>query len=348
MKISLFLAAATLLSSLSAGPALGRDEVHIVGSSTVFPYARRVVDAFASTGKHPTPTLASTGTGSGIEAFCAGVGEETPDIANASRAMTLEEYQACRQNGVGDITKVRIGYDGLSVAYSKDASVTWALSLRDLYAALAKTVPSEGGFAPNPAKVWSDVNPALPDTPIKVFGPPPSSGTRDSFAELAMEKGCNAFPAIAALEVSDPDRWTTVCTELRTDGAYIEGSEDDEEIVKALVEDPEALGIFGYAYLFHNDAVLRGASVAGVVPSFVTIATGDYPMSRPLFFYIKNAHREVVPSLNPFIAEYVSADAISPYGYMAEEGMTPILDDEEREQTAGEAIDGVPMKVPAH
>lgn len=295
-----------------------------------------------SDGRLTDPVLQSTGTGGGFDLFCAGVGDAHPDVTGASRPIQREEWEECQDNGVGPISEVLIGFDGLTIAYAKEAPVEWQLTPRQLYLALAAEVPVDGALAANPHRSWSDVDPALPDVEIRVMGPPPSSGTRDSFEELALEAGCAGLEAIEALDASAR---AAACTTIRTDGPFIEASEDDEAIVTALREDETLLGVFGFSYLYANDGYLRGAAVNGVTPSFVTIATGEYAFSRPLFLYVKNDHRKAVPAISDFLSEYVR-NAMVPFGYLVEMGLTPILDDTQREQIAGEAMDGTEMNAP--
>ncbi len=321
-----------------------RNALHIVGSSTVFPYTKLVAERFAEAGEHPAPVVESTGTGGGMRSFCAGVGPDTPDFTGASRAMTWEEWNLCRENGVFDITEMTIGYDGLTLAVAKSSPHHFALTLKDIYTALAAEVPVDGKIVTNPHRLWSDVRPELPAIPIDVIGPPPTSGTRDSFVELAMHAGCLWYADLQALQDTDPERWEAVCSTMRTDGGYTEAGEDDEEIVAAIEAAPDTVGVFGYAYLLEHEGTIRGIPVEGVIPDLVTIALREYPLARPLFLYIKNEHRDLVPGMTDFLREYIVA--AEPPEYLFPAGMVPILDDTTREQIAGEALDGVPMRPP--
>lgn len=328
----------------TAAPADARDRLHIVGSSTVYPYTTVVADNFAADGRFPKPQVESTGTGGGFERFCAGSGLDTPDITGASRPMTRAEWDRCSANDVWPITQVPIGYDGLTLAISKFSPDTFALTLKDLYTALAARVPVDGKLVENPNTSWSDIRPELPDVPIEVIGPPPTSGTRDSFVELALHNGCREYKMLASLEVSEPAEWQKVCSTIRTDGAYVEAGEDDEAIVAEIENAPHTLGILGYGYLFEHEATLRAVALNGVEPDFQTIAAQEYPLSRPLFIYLKNQHEDVVPGMSEFVQEYVRG--INPLGYLFVQGLVPHFEFVGFEQVAGDAIDGVPMNRP--
>jgi phosphate transport system substrate-binding protein len=328
-------AALVLLGSTAVVVAQARDQIRIVGSSTVFPFTQAVAEEFTNLTGLPAPVVESTGTGGGMQIFCGGVGVDYPDITGASRAMKQSEYDLCVANGVTAITEVLIGYDGLSVAHSvngPDIDLTKA----QLYLALAAEVPVDGAIVPNPYTNWSQIDPSLPDTDIIVFGPPPTSGTRDAFVELVMLEGCAEFDAVNALEA---DRKSEVCERMRQDGPFIEAGENDNLIVQRLGADQTALGIFGYSYVFENQDTLKPVAVDGVLPNFATIADGSYGVSRPLFFYVKNAHRGVIPGLQEFIEEYVSEEAFGPGGYLSERGLIPLPDDA-REATRQAAING--------
>lgn len=242
----------------TAAAAETRDRLHIVGSSTVFPYTNVVADNLAADGRFPRPDIESIGTGGGFKLFCAGSGIDTPDITGASRPMTRAEWELCRANGVWPISQFPIGYDGLTVAISRFSPDEFALTLKDLYSALAARVPVDGQLSDNPYRSWADIRLELPNVPIRVIGPPPSSGTRDSFVELALHPGCDQYAAIASLHATDPNEWTKVCSEIRTDGAYIEAGEDDEAIVADIEKAPHTLGIMRYGYLFEHQATLHG------------------------------------------------------------------------------------------
>lgn len=341
------LVGALLAASLAAVAPVAadtRDAIKIVGSSTVFPYTKAVAAAFSESGRYPAPEVQSTGTGGGFAAFCVGTGEETPDITGASRPMTRGEWELCRANGVFDITEMLIGYDGLTIAAAASSPYEWALLPRDIYTALAARVPVDGALVPNPHQTWADVREGLPEIPIKVMGPPPSSGTRDSFVELAIQNGCLYYAVLQSLKAGDPQEWEKVCSELRTDGAFIEAGEDDEKIVAAIDQDHDMLGVFGYSYLFEHYDILKGATINGVVPDLVTIASREYPLSRPLFIYIKNDHRTEMPDIFEFLQFYI--EAMRPYGPLLAIGLVPIYDDTEFEASAGEGLDGIPMTPP--
>jgi phosphate transport system substrate-binding protein len=333
------LAAASLVLAVAAQAQSARDYISVVGSSTVYPFTTAVAEQFGRAGKVRTPKVESTGTGGGIKLFCNGVGVQHPDVVNASRRIKQSELDTCAKNGVKDIVEVRIGYDGLVLAHSRKAPAL-NVTRREVYLALAKEVPDPANpqtLIPNPYKTWKQVNPALPDSRIEVLGPPPTSGTRDSFVELYMEAGCQSFPWIRSLKDVDEGRFKRVCHTVREDGAYVEAGENDNLIVQKLEANPRAVGIFGYSYLEENEDRLAGSSVEGVSPTFETIASGRFPASRPLFVYVKKAHIGVIPGLKEFIAEYVSDRALGEEGYLADKGLIP-PDDAERAQIRKSAL----------
>jgi len=314
----------------SAGSGGGRDQIRIVGSSTVYPFATKVAEQFGRTSRFPTPVIESTGSGGGFKLFCAGVGVAHPDVTNASRAIKDSERETCAANGVEGITEVKIGYDGIVVANALQAPL-YDLSRRDLFLALAKQVPQGEGedkLVDNPNQTWQDVNPDLPAVEIEVLGPPPTSGTRDAFVELVMEEGCQEWSWIKDLKKSDEDRFKSICHTLREDGAYVEAGENDNLIVQKLVANHDALGIFGYSFLEENQDKLKGSHVDGVAPTFDNISSGTYPVSRPLFFYVKNAHVRVIPGMQEYVREFTSDRAMGPDGYLAEIGLIPLPADE--------------------
>ena len=323
-------ALAVAVASMS-GVAVARDQVRVVGSSTVFPYSQAVAEQFAASTGGAAPVVESTGTGGGFKIFCGGLGEDQADVTGASRAMKKSEFEACTKSGVTDITEILLGYDGLSIAVSQGNTTDWNLTKAQIFQALAAEVEVDGQVVANPYKNWSDIDPSLPNAPITIFGPPPTSGTRDAFVELAMHPGCDAFPALKALE---GDRKTEVCSRMRQDGPFVEAGENDNLIVQRIEADPNALGIFGYSFLYENSDKLKAVKVEGVEPTFETIADFSYPIARPLYIYIKNAHRGVIPGLNEFITEYVSDAALGPDGYLAERGLTPLADDILKEMQA--------------
>jgi phosphate transport system substrate-binding protein len=314
-------AAAALL--LAAAPAAARDQIRIVGSSTVYPFATAVAEEFGRSSEFKTPIIESTGTGGGMKLFCAGVGVEHPDITNASRRIKQTEFDQCKANGVTAITEVKIGYDGIVVANAKK-SQRFNLSLQQLFLALAKQVPAPGGgLVANPNKTWKDVDPSLPNVKIEVLGPPPTSGTRDAFNELAIEGGCVAYPELKALKDKDEAKYKSICLAIREDGAYVEAGENDNLIVQKLAANPNALGVFGYSYLEENTDKIQGSIVGGVEPSFENIASGKYPVSRPLFIYVKNAHLKSIRGIREYVAEFTSEKAIGDEGYLADRGLIP-------------------------
>jgi phosphate transport system substrate-binding protein len=325
-----------LLLPLSAG---ARDQIRIVGSSTVYPFATVVAEEFGRSTSFKTPIIESTGSGGGLKLFCAGVGVDSPDITNASRRIKQSEVDLCASNGVAEITEIKIGYDGIVLANSKE-SPKQSLSLRQIFLALAKDVPAPSGeLVPNPNKTWKDVDPALPDVAIEVLGPPPTSGTRDAFNELALEGGCKTFPDIAALKDSDKDRYKKVCRSVREDGAYVEAGENDNLIVQKLVANPRAFGVFGFSFLDQNTDRIQGSRIEGVEPTFEAISSGEYPVSRSLYFYVKNAHVESIPGMREYIAEFTGEDAIGDDGYLADRGLIPApAEERERVRADGKSL----------
>jgi phosphate transport system substrate-binding protein len=309
-----------------------RDYISIVGSSTVYPFATAVAEQFGRASKFKTPKIEPTGSGGGIKLFCNGIGVQHPDIVNSSRRITASELEQCQQNGVTEIVEVEIGYDGIVLANSKSGD-TFDLSLRDIFLALAKNVPnpSGNGTVPNPYHSWSDVNADLPDDEIEVLGPPPTSGTRDAFLELAMEGGCKTFPALAALKSDD---YRAACHTIREDGRYVEAGENDNLIVQKLASNPLALGIFGFSFLEQNSDKVQGSHVEGVDATFENIADGTYPISRPLYFYVKKAHIGVIPGIREYLAEFTSDSAWGDFGYLTDRGLVPLPEDERRAMLA--------------
>ena len=329
--------AATLTLAGAAYAQSARDYISIVGSSTVYPFTTAVAEQFGkANASFKTPKVESTGTGGGFKLFCAGVGVQHPDVSNASRKIKASEIETCAKNGVKDIVEINIGFDGIVVATSKK-SKPMALTIKDVWLALAKEVPdSAGKLVANPFKTWKDVNPTLPATKIEVLGPPPTSGTRDAFVELVMDHGCKEFPAIKDLEKSDEKKAKAVCQTVREDGAFIEAGENDNLIVQKLVANPNALGIFGYSFMEENLDKVQGETINGVAPTFESIADGQYPVSRPLFIYVKKAHVGVIPGIKEFIAEFTSEKAVGDEGYLSRKGLIP-LPDAQRKQVAADA-----------
>lgn len=330
--------AATCALASAAHAQSARDYISIVGSSTVYPFSTTVAEHFGkANSKFKTPKVESTGTGGGLKLFCGGVGVQYPDMTNASRKIKSSEVENCAKNGVKEIVEVKIGYDGIVVASSKKTK-PMPLTRTDLWLALAKEVPEPGTgkLMANPFKTWKDVNPELPAQKIEVLGPPPTSGTRDAFVELVMDEGCKDFPAIKDLAKSDDKKAKAACGAIREDGAYIEAGENDNLIVNKLVSNLNALGIFGFSFLEENLDKIQGESIDGVSPNFENIASGKYPVSRPLFFYVKKAHVAVIPGMKEYIAEFTSEKAAGNEGYLADKGLIP-LPPAERKQVATDA-----------
>jgi phosphate transport system substrate-binding protein len=345
MSVIKLTTSAVAIVALTAGAAAAREEIRRVGSSTVFPYTQAVAERFANTTEFPSPIVESTGTGGGMQIFCGGIGESFADITGASRAMTASEYQMCQDNGVTSITEAQIGSDGLSLAVSVESPHDWDLTLGQIFLALAAQVPVDGEWADNPYTNWSEIDASLPDVEIEVLGPPPTSGTRDAFVELAMHAGCEEL-AYVQDGGFDGDWVEENCSRMRTDGPFIEAGENDNLIVQRLQADPTALGIFGYSFVYENLDTLAGVKIDGVAPDLDTIGDGSYPVSRPLFFYIKNAHRGVIPGFEEFLVEYMSEDALAPGGYLNERGLVT-LSDERREELRERVANAVPMEAPA-
>ncbi len=353
-KIALAIAAGL---ALSATAAQARDNIEIVGSSTVYPFSTTVAEQFSKKTGNAAPKVESTGSGGGFKMFCEGAGVDTPDITNASRRMKNSELETCGKNGVDVVTEVKIGFDGIAIANAK-AATEFNLSARDLFMALAKQVPdAEGKLVDNPNKTWKEVNDKLPETKIEVLGPPPTSGTRDAFAELVMEAGCKGIPAIDAIKdeskklkeegkedeakAKEKDH-KAACMTIREDGAYVEAGENDNLIVQKLEANADALGIFGFSFLEQNADKVKGSKIDGVAPSFETIADGSYPVSRPLFFYVKNSHVDQVKGIKEFVAEFTSDEAWGDDGYLSDKGLIP-LPKEMREEVAKNAADLKPL-----
>ncbi|MFZ9396507.1 MAG: substrate-binding domain-containing protein [Erythrobacter sp.] len=299
-----------------------RDSIRAVGSSTVFPFAKTVAESFArSNPDFKSPLIESTGTGGGIKLFCSGVGADTPDMANASRRMKLSEFEDCQKNGVTDIVELQVGLDGIAFASAK-GGITMNLSPEIVYKALAaKPYGKE-----QTAKTWADVDPSLPAEPILVYGPPSTSGTRDALKELVLEAGCKADPAMKALKETDEDKYDQICTEVRSDGAYVDQGEQDNLIVQKIENNPRAVGVFGYSYMEENLDKVQGLSMNGVAPTYDNIASFAYPGARPLYVYVKAAHRRAIPGLDQFLLEWVKS--WGPGGSLSKIGFVPSPDAE--------------------
>jgi phosphate transport system substrate-binding protein len=315
---------ATLCSvlALAAAPALGqtRDHIQIAGSSTVYPFSTTVAEQFGKGGKFRSPVVESTGTGGGFKLFCSGVGTNTSDINDASRPITDSERATCAQNGVTDITEITIGYDGIILAGSAK-SPGFNVTLAQLWRAVGKTVPVNGAWVANPYKNWQDIDKSLPNRPISVFGPAPNHGTRDAFVELVMDPACSATPEAKALSADDRKK---ACSQVREDGRWTDVSEDYALIMGKLAGDPQALGAFTFYYLDQNRDKIRACTVEGVAPSLDSIASHKYPISRPLFIYVKKAHVGIIPGLAEFAQEFVSNRAAGADGYLADKGLIPL------------------------
>jgi phosphate transport system substrate-binding protein len=312
-----------------------RDYITIVGSSTVYPFSTVVAEQFGKSSKFRAPKVESTGTGGGFKLFCGGVGVKHPDISNASRRMKASEFELCQKNGVKDIVEVKIGYDGIAIAHEAQAAPL-ELTLKEIFLALAKEIPDpkdENKTVVNPYTTWNQINPKFPASKIEVLGPPPTSGTRDAFVELGMEGGCKSFAWINELKDKDEKAYKAICHSIREDGAYVEAGENDNLIVQKLQANPKALGIFGFSFLDQNSDKVSGIKVEGVVPEFEAIASGQYPISRPLYFYVKKAHVDVIPGIAEFLDEFSSEKAWGTEGYLIDKGLIP-MPDAERKQVA--------------
>jgi phosphate transport system substrate-binding protein len=321
---------AALVTIGISGTAEARDQIHIVGSSTVFPFSTTVAEQFGKTTSFKTPIVESTGSGGGLKLFCAGIGDKFVDMTNASRRIKMSEIARCAKNGIKDIIEVKIGYDGIVFANSKKTDLL-KVSLKDIYFALAKDIPtSDGQTVPNPHKTWKDVNPSLPNSKIEVLGPPPTSGTRDAFVELAMEGGCKTIGWVKKMKKTKKTAYKSLCHAIREDGVYIEAGENDNLIVQKLGANPNAFGIFGYSFLDQNMDRLQGSVIKGQAPTFENIAQGKYPVSRPLFFYVKKANIGKVPGMREFMAEFTSENAWGNDGYLSEKGLIPMSEKERK------------------
>jgi phosphate transport system substrate-binding protein len=313
---SLALAATAVMALSISATAEARTQMRAVGSSTVYPFAKMVAERISRANPRlGSPIIESTGTGAGMKLFCAGVGERFPDVENASRRMKASEAKLCQQNGVKDITEIQVGIDGISFATSKGSPFS-NLTQADIYKAIAKTPFGK----PNRAKTWKDVNPRLPAVAIRVYGPPPTSGTRDALGELILTPPCEANPSMAALKKADESKFKAICTGVREDGGYIEAGENDNLIVQKIEANQGTIGIFGYSYLEENQDKLRGIQINGVSPTYDTISGFKYPGARPLYIYIKNAHANAIPAVRAFAAEFTKESAFGPNGYLRRQG----------------------------
>lgn len=317
-----------LLACVGASNVSARENVEVVGSSTVYPFATVVAERYGRASGKPTPKIESTGSGGGMKLFCSGVGTNYPDVTNASRRMKKSEFDKCQKNGVKDIIEVQIGFDGIVIANSIE-SKPMQISRKDIFLALAAKVPGDkdGELIKNPYKTWKQVNPELPNVAIEVLGPPPTSGTRDAFAELGLEGGCKAFTWIKELKKVNKSEYKSICHTVREDGRYVEVGENDNLIVQKLQANPSALGVFGFSFLDQNADKVQGSLIESVEPTFETISDKSYPISRPLYFYVKKAHIDVVPGILGYLTEFTSERAWGEDGYLAEKGMIPLASD---------------------
>jgi phosphate transport system substrate-binding protein len=326
------LIAAATVAVFSIGVAEARDQIRTVGSSTVFPFATVAAEQFGKTTAFKTPVIESTGTGGGMKLFCAGVGIQHPDLTNASRAIKKGEVERCKANGVTPI-EIKIGFDGIVIANSKEG-VQISLTLRDIFLALAKDIPDgKGGLIPNPNKTWKDVRSDLPNQRIEVLGPPPTSGTRDAFVEIAMEGGAKQIPELKALRKADKKKFKAVAHGIREDGVFIEAGENDNLIVQKLTSNPNAFGVFGFSFLDANTDKIQGATIEGAQPTFENIAGGKYKVSRSLFFYVKKEHIGVIPGVKEYVQLFISDKLIGDEGSAVEKGLIPLPVEERQKLT---------------
>ena len=307
--------AALSLASCGGGQGASRDQVRVVGSSTVYPFAKAVAESLArADASIKSPIIESTGTGAGMKLFCAGVGAQHPDIENASRRIKLSEFEDCQKNGVKEIAEIQVGLDGVAFAEANGGPGI-ALTPADVYKALAKAPFGK----PNTAKTWKDVNPALPAEKILVYGPPSTSGTRDALKELILVKGCDTDPAMKALKDTDKKKHEAICGEVREDGVYVDAGENDNLIVQKIEANPKAIGVFGFSYLEANADKLKGLTMTGIMPTYATISDFTYPGARPLYIYVKKAHLKAIAGLQPFVTEW--SKLWSKDGVLAKAGM---------------------------
>ena len=336
ITVTPMIAAAVLLAQ--PVQATDRDYISVVGSSTVYPFATVVAEKFGTVTVHKTPIIESTGSGGGLKLFCAGIGINQPDITNSSRRIKKSEAKRCAENGIADIVEVKFGYDGIVIANSV-SEPRYELTKQQIFLALAKDVPSPDGaemLVPNPNMKWSDIDASLPNTEIRVLGPPPTSGTRDAFAELALEGGCKTIDWIKAMSETDKSAYKAVCHTVREDGAWVEAGENDNLIVQKIQADSSSLGVFGFSFMDQNADVIQGALVNGVAPEFENIANGTYGISRSLYFYVKTVHVDLIPGIQEYVAEYTSDRAWGDEGYLVDKGMIP-LPEAERDMFADAA-----------
>jgi phosphate transport system substrate-binding protein len=357
-------------SAAAGGAATGRT-IRVVGASTLFPFSTAVAENFGARSGFRTPVVEGTGTGGGMNLFCAGVGQRHPDMTGASRPMLETEFALCQRNGVTEITEMMVGYDGIVLANAVTGPEVNEIDLHELFLVLAARIPMpvdadgqplfgedgrmrDGGdftaiegyacdaFIANPFGRWSDVDSALPRERIEVIGPPPTSGTRDAFVEIAMQGGARQIDCMEELRASDRGQFSEVTSRIREDGAWIDGGENDNVIVQTIAQSPAQFGIFGYSFLEQNSDRIKGVPISGVQPEYDLISSGEYPISRSMFFYVKNQHVGVVPGMAEFVEEFVSEEAFGPFGYLAERGLIA-LPDEMRDAERENAMSLTPM-----
>lgn len=339
-----------IASSAFSMTASARDQIRAVGSATVYPFTTAVAEQFGKASGGKTPIVEATGTGGGFKLFCAGTGEDHPDIANASRTIKKSEFDDCQKNGVKDIVELKIGFDGIVIGNAKSAP-TLKLTQEQLFRAVAKEVPDQDGkLTANPNKTWKDVDPSLPDVKIEVLGPPTISGTRDAFLELVMEKGAEKFSVLKAMKDADKKdntkNFEKVWKAIREDGAWIDSADNYNLVVQKLESNTNAVGIFGYSFLEQNASKIKGATIGDVEPAFEAIASGKYPVSRPLYIYLKKQHVGVIPGLKEFAIEYASGKSMGEDGYLSQKGLIP-LPKADRDAAAKTATELVVMVSPA-
>lgn len=352
IKINTKILTTAVVASTLSFSTQARDHIDIVGSSTVFPFATVVAETFGKKSGMPTPKIESTGSGGGMKLFCKGNGIDTPDITNASRRIKSSEFKKCHANGVTDITEVLVGFDGIAIANAKSGPNFDAMTRKSLYLALAAKVPAgatgqnwnKNNLVDNPFTHWNQIDKNLPNVAIKVLGPPPTSGTRDALQELAIEGGCKKFPHMKAMKKTNKKQYKKLCRTVREDGLYVEMGENDNLIIQKLANEPTALGVFGYSFLDQNADKVKGANVDGNAITFENIASGDYPVSRPLYFYVKNSHRGKVKGMNEFIAEFVDEDTFGDEGYLVDKGLIPSPEGK-RGKFASDAKNAVNLKL---
>ncbi len=333
--------------------AQSRDQIRVVGSSTVFPFSTAVAEEFGRSSRYKTPIIEATGTGGGFKLFCSGIGTKYPDITNASRPIKISELTLCKNRGINEVAELKIGYDGIVLAQKKQGKKL-SLTVRELYLALAAKVPSVGTngglntLIANPYNYWDEINPSLPHRPILVIGPPPTSGTRDSFNELAIQVGCNSFSANKSIQKNNPIMHQAVCQAIREDGRYIEFGENDNLIIQKIQANKDAIGIFGYSFLDQNTDTIEAIAIgqqgiSAKEPNFETISNGDYPISRSLYIYIKKAHINIIPGITNFIKEFTHDRTAGELGYLADHGLVPLLS-EERQEANKQALHLLPIE----